>query len=198
MMRWGMTSTIRSAWNVPRGVSLPVALVASGGASTGGRALKHNWAMRGAAGDHLADDASGGSWRWFGRRGSFAQRLLLSYGLVVLVDVAVFASTGLYMTPARLPGTPSDRAYNDAVFANQLEAVVFGALISLLVGAIAAALIPRLLLDPLRQLRRSTRSLMQGQYTESVARPRVPELTDLVQNVNVLAARLADLEVRRA
>ena len=121
--------------------------------------------MRAAAGDHLVDDASGGSWRWFGRRGSFAQRLLLSYGLVVLVDVAVFVSTGLYMTPARLPGTPSDRAYHDAVFTNQLEAVVFSALVSLLVGTIAAALIPRLLLDPLRQLRRSTRSLMQGQYT---------------------------------
>jgi len=154
--------------------------------------------MRGAADDHPADDASGGSWRWFGRRGSFAQRLLLSYGLVVLVDVAVFASTGMYMTQARLPGTPSDRAYHDAVFANQLEAIVFAALISLLVGALAAALIPRLLLDPLRQLRRSTRSLMEGQYTERVPRPRVPELTDLVQNVNVLAARLADLEVRRA
>jgi len=117
---------------------------------------------------------------------------------VVLVDVAVFVSTGLYMTPARLPGTPSDRAYHDAVFTNQLEAVVFSAFVSLLVGTIAAALIPRLLLDPLRQLRRSTRSLMQGQYTESVPRPRVPELNDLVQNVNVLAARLADLEVRRA
>ena len=117
---------------------------------------------------------------------------------MVLVDVAVFVSTGLYMTPARLPGTPSDRAYHDAVFTNQLEAVVFSALVSLLVGTIAAALIPRLLLDPLRQLRRSTRSLMEGQYTESVPRPRVPELNDLVQNVNVLAARLADLEVRRA
>jgi signal transduction histidine kinase len=152
----------------------------------------------GAADDHLGDDASGASWRWFGRRGSFAQRLLLSYGLVVLVDVLVFLSTGMYMTPARLPGTPVDRAYHDAVFVNQLQALAIGALISLLVGAIAAALIPRLLLDPLRQLRRSTRSLMQGEYTESVPRPRVPELTDLVQNVNVLAARLADLEVRRA
>jgi signal transduction histidine kinase len=39
---------------------------------------------------------------------------------------------------------------------------------------------------------------MEGRYTESVPEPRLPELSDLAQDVNVLAARLADLEVRRA
>jgi signal transduction histidine kinase len=149
-------------------------------------------------GEPAAAARRGGSWRWLSRRGSLARRLLLSYGVVVLVDAAVFVSTGLYMSPTRLHGTPRDSAYQDAVFANQLEAVVVAALISLVVGAVTAALLPRLLLDPLRQLRRSTRSLMEGRYTESVPEPRLPELSDLAQDVNVLAARLADLEVRRA
>jgi signal transduction histidine kinase len=149
-------------------------------------------------GEHTAAARRGGSWRWLGRRGSFARRLLLSYGVVVLVDVAVFVSTGLYMSPSRLDGTPRDRGYRDALLANQLQAVVIAALISLIVGAVTAALLPRLLLDPLRQLRRSTRSLMEGRYTDSVPEPRVPELSDLVHDVNILAARLADLEVRRA
>src|SRR6266699_2812091 len=149
-------------------------------------------------GEHTAATRRGGSWRWLGRRGSLARRLLLSYGVVVLVDAAVFVSTGLYMTPTRLHGTPRDSGYQDAVFTNQLEAVVIAALISLVVGAVTAALLPRLLLDPLRQLRRSARSLMEGRYTESVPEPRLPELSDLAQDVNVLAARLADLEVRRA
>ena len=39
---------------------------------------------------------------------------------------------------------------------------------------------------------------MEGRYTDSVPEPRLPELSDLAQDVNVLAARLADLEVRRA
>ena len=149
-------------------------------------------------GGRTAAARRGGSWRWLGRRGSLARRLLLSYGVVVLVDAAVFVSTGLYMTPTRLHGTPRDSAYQDAVFANQLEAVVIAALISLVVGAVTAALLPRLLLDPLRQLRRSARSLMEGRYTDSVPEPRLPELSELAQDVNVLAARLADLEVRRA
>ena len=148
-------------------------------------------------GEHTAVARRGGSWRWLGRRGSLARRLLLSYGVVVLVDVAVFVSTDLYMT-ARLDGTSRDSGYRDELLANQLGAVATAALISLIVGAVAAVLLPRLLLDPLRQLRHSTRSLMEGRYTDSVPEPRLPELSDLAQDVNVLAARLADLEVRRA
>jgi signal transduction histidine kinase len=145
-----------------------------------------------------AEMRRGGSWRWLGRRGSLARRLLLSYGVVVLVDVAVFVSTDLYMTPRRLGGTASASNFRSVVLANQLGAVATAALISLIVGAVAAALLPRLLLDPLRQLRHSTRSLMEGRYTDSVPEPRLPELSDLARDVNVLAARLADLEVRRA
>jgi signal transduction histidine kinase len=148
-------------------------------------------------GEHTAAARPGGSWRWLGRRGSLARRLLLSYGVVVLVDVFVFVSTDLYMT-ARLDGTAKDSGYRDALLANQLGAVATAALISLIVGAVTAALLPRLLLEPLRQLRHSTRSLMEGRYTDSVPEPRLPELSDLAQDVNVLAARLADLEVRRA
>ena len=140
----------------------------------------------------------GGSWRWLGRRGSLSRRLLLSYGVVVLVDIAVFVSTDLYMAPRRLDAFSSDSSLRSAVLANQLGAVATAAVISLIVGTVAAAWLPRLLLDPLRQLRRSTRSLIEGRYTSSVPEPRLPELTDLAQDVNVLAARLADLEVRRA
>jgi signal transduction histidine kinase len=144
-------------------------------------------------GDHTAGATRDGSWRWLGRRGSLARRLLLSYGVVVLVDVAVFVSTDLYMTPRRLGAFT-----RSVVLANEFGAVATAAVISLIVGAVTAALLPRLLLDPLRQLRRSTRSLMEGRYTESVPEPRLPELSDLTKDVNVLAARLADLEVRRA
>ncbi len=149
-------------------------------------------------GEPTAAARRGGSWRWLGRRGSLARRLLLSYGVVVLVDVAVFVSTDLYMTSKGLAGISGGSSFRDAVLANQLGAVVTAALISLIVGAIAATLLPRLLLDPLRQLRHSTRSLMEGRYTDSVPEPRLPELSDLARDVNVLAARLADLEVRRA
>ena len=73
-------------------------------------------------GEHTAATTPGGSWRWLGRRGSLARRLLLSYGVVVLVDVAVFVSTDLYMTPRRLGGAlPTTAGLRSTVLANEVS-----------------------------------------------------------------------------
>ncbi|MEU6608302.1 HAMP domain-containing sensor histidine kinase [Streptomyces shenzhenensis] len=68
---------------------------------------------------------------------------------------------------------------------------------------LAAALVPawafsRLLLRPLRDVRRATHRLADGHYDEILGVPREPGLAALVEDVNRLAAALADIERRRA
>jgi signal transduction histidine kinase len=130
--------------------------------------------------------------------GSLARRLLISYLIVVLVDVTVFVSTGLYMSPSRVSTAQTGSAYQRALVDNQLEAVFIGALISLAVASVAAAMITRRVLDPVRRLRLSAQKLREGDYGGKVEVPHAPELVDLATDLNLLAARLGDVETRRA
>jgi len=132
------------------------------------------------------------------QRGSLARRLLLSYAIVVLVDVAVFVSTGLYMSPSKVSTSKTGSAYQRALLDNQLEAIFIGALISLAVATVAAVAITRRVLEPVNELGKSAQRLREGLYGEQIEVPRTPELVDLATDLNLLAARLADVETRRA
>jgi signal transduction histidine kinase len=54
------------------------------------------------------------------------------------------------------------------------------------------------MLEPLVNLRASAQRLREGRYGEQIPLPRQPELADLASELNMLAARLADVETRRA
>ncbi|MFD8810686.1 sensor histidine kinase [Streptomyces sp. NPDC059627] len=123
---------------------------------------------------------------------------MLSYALVVVVDAAVFTSTGLYMSPSKVRNSGDTQAYQEALFTNQLEAVFIGVLVSLAVGAAATVVITRLLMKPLRHLRRYAQRLREGHYREQIQDSQPPELAALAGDLNQLAARLADVETRRA
>ncbi|MDX6346519.1 MAG: hypothetical protein QOF84_1309 [Streptomyces sp.] len=136
--------------------------------------------------------------------GSLARRLMLSYALVVAVDVLVFALTGHFASPLasshlpRLATVADVEAYNRSLDASLLSMLLIGAGISLAVGAVAAVVITKWLMEPLNRLRSSARRLSQGHYGEQIPLPEAPELTELATELNRLAARLADVETRRA
>jgi histidine kinase len=77
-------------------------------------------------------------------------------------------------------------------------ALLFGTLASVVVAAIAAALVTRRLVRPLNAVRQATRLIAAGHYQASVPVPREPELADLARDVDTLATRLADTEERRS
>lgn len=141
-------------------------------------------------------------WR-FPRRGSLARRLLLSYLVVVVVDIAVFVLSALVVSPlprnAPALNTQSKvDGYLDSLGHSLLRALFVGAVISLIVGVVATVIITGLLLAPLSRLRAAARRLSQGHYGEQIAPPYPPELVELAADLNQLAARLADVETRRA
>jgi signal transduction histidine kinase len=59
-------------------------------------------------------------------------------------------------------------------------------------------MITGLLLEPLSRLRAAARRLSDGHYNEQIAPPYPPELVELADDLNELAARLSDIETRRA
>lgn len=138
------------------------------------------------------------------RRGSLTRRLAASYTVVVLVDVVVFVLSVRFLSPlahaapATLGTTADVQAYQNRLDTSLLRALIIAVGISLAVGALATVLITRLMLEPLSSLRASARRLREGQYGEQIPLPRQPELTDLATDLNLLAARLADVETRRA
>ncbi len=137
-------------------------------------------------------------------RGSLTRRLAGSYAVVVLVDVLVFVLSVRFLSPLAHPApktlttTADVQAYQNRLDTSLLRALIIGAGISLAVGALATVLITRLMLEPLSSLRASAQRLREGQYGEQIPVPRQPELTDLATDLNLLAARLADVETRRA
>jgi signal transduction histidine kinase len=142
-------------------------------------------------------------------------RLLLSYAMVIAVGAVAayvtirllapkfFAREAEAVVRALLTGNlRSRRALRGTVraaFVSALTtALLFGTLASVVVGAIAAALITRRLVRPLNELRQATRLIAAGRYQASVPVPREPELAGLASDVNTLATRLADTEERRS
>jgi len=139
----------------------------------------------------------------FPRRGSLARRLLVSYLVVVVVDIAVFVLSALVVSPlprnAPALNTQSKvDGYLDSLGHSLLRALFVGAAISLIVGVVATVIITGLLLEPLSRLRAAARRLSQGHYGEQIAPPYPPELVELAADLNQLAARLTDVETRRA
>src|SRR5690606_26395013 len=77
--------------------------------------------------------------------------------------------------------------------------LVWPALTAGMVAAIVLSLVfSRFLLRPLRQVSAATHRLAQGHYDDVLDVPREPGLAALVEDVNRLAAALADMERRRA
>lgn len=77
--------------------------------------------------------------------------------------------------------------------------LVWPALTAGLVAAIVMSVVfSRFLLRPLRQVSAATHRLAQGHYDDVLDVPREPGLAALVEDVNRLAAALADMERRRA
>jgi signal transduction histidine kinase len=135
--------------------------------------------------------------------GSLARRLAASYAVVVLADVIVFVLAVKFLSPLHQPPVPPTTAAEVADFQYRLDssllrALLIGSGISLAVGAVATLAITRLMLEPLTNLRASAQRLREGHYGEQIPIPRQPELADLASDLNLLAARLADVETRRA
>jgi signal transduction histidine kinase len=135
---------------------------------------------------------------------SLWQRLLLSYALVVLVDVIVFALVAAWLSqkarhaPIGVTTPAGFESYMHDLGQSLLDALFIAAAISLVVGAIATVAITKLILEPLSRLSASARRMREGNYGEQIALPYQPELTELATDLNLLAARLADVETRRA
>jgi histidine kinase len=142
-------------------------------------------------------------------------RLLLSYAAVIAVGAVAAYVTIRLLAPkffareadavirALLAGHGQTRralrgTVRDAFVSALTTALLFGTLASVVVAAIAAALVTRRLVRPLNEVRRATRLIAAGRYQASVPVPREPELAGIASDVNTLATRLADTEERRS
>lgn len=70
--------------------------------------------------------------------------------------------------------------------------------VGLVAALVLSLVLSRFLLRPLRQVSAATHRLAQGHYDDVLEVPREPGLARLVEDVNRLAAALADIERRRA
>ena len=142
-------------------------------------------------------------------------RLFLSYAAVIAVGAVAAYVTIRLLAPkffareadavirAVLAGHGQTRRalrgrVRDAFVSALTTALLFGTLASVVVAALAAALITRRLVRPLNEVRRATRLIAAGRYQASVPVPREPELAGIASDVNTLATRLADTEERRS
>ncbi|MGP3937375.1 sensor histidine kinase [Nonomuraea sp. KM88] len=157
------------------------------------------------------EPASAGATRWAARlvrRLPLTVRLVLSHLAVLVVALtamnvaaSVVDGTGGQTSPAA-GRTDFERLL--AALAARREGEVDLELLwpALAVGMAAALLLSlvfsRFLLRPLRQVRAATHRLAGGDYDGVLDVPREPGLAALVEDVNRLAAALADVERRRA
>lgn len=140
-------------------------------------------------------------------------RLLLSYVAVIAVGAAALALTTWLLGPSLFQqrlGPPTGRGFGarlgsaetaalDRDFASALTTSLWAALgLSLVTAGGLALLVARRILRPLDAVRRATRRLAAGHYSEAVPLPAEEELAALAADVNLLAANLAGSEARRA
>ncbi len=140
-------------------------------------------------------------------------RLFVSYAAVVAVGVAVSYVTIRLLAPHLFdqrmgagygqsamrgmgPGAASDSVHSAFVAALD-RALLVGAVSSAAAAGVVAALVARRLLRPLDAVRDAARHIAAGNYAARVPVPREPELAALADDVNTLAAALADTEARR-
>ncbi|MGP3961854.1 sensor histidine kinase [Nonomuraea sp. 3N208] len=131
-------------------------------------------------------------------------RLTLSHMTVLVVSLVVMdATSGVIGQPLPVTGRTDFEALV-AALASQDEGniafeMVLPALTAGLISALALSLVfSRFLLRPLRQVSAATHRLADGHYDDVLNVPREPGLAALVEDVNRLAAALADIERRRA
>lgn len=138
---------------------------------------------------------------------SLSSRLFLSYVVVALagaattfVVVRLTASALFENRVAGMQGMARGSARGELLssFVSAVDlAMVVGAAASLVVAAVAAALIGRRLLRPVEHVRDATRRIARGDYGHRVPVPAEPDLVPLARDVNALGAALAETEARR-
>ncbi len=147
-------------------------------------------------------------------RMSLPWRLFISYAVVIAIGAAVAYVTVRLLAPTFFdhemnmlggdhmgmgPGGHGGTAASvQSAFGSALAtALLFGMLASVAAAALVAAFVTRRLLLPLTAVRAATRLIAAGRYEATVPVPREPELAALADDVNTLAAKLADTETRR-
>ena len=102
------------------------------------------------------------------------------------------------MGPGAGGGAGANGAQLHAAFGSALDtSLLVGLAASVLAAGVATVFVARRLLRPLDAVRRATRRLAEGHYTEKVPVPREAELAALAIDVNNLASSLAETEHRR-
>ena len=130
-------------------------------------------------------------------------QLVLSYALVLVINVAVFAVAVHYLTPIGpdFPAsitTPQEMEAFRLNLDKGLAGAEFGGIaLSLTTGAIAAIGISRLIVRPIEQMRTAARRMTTGHYDTRVPAPSTPELAGIADDLNTLSSRLGETEKRR-
>jgi histidine kinase len=127
---------------------------------------------------------------------------MLTYALVLVIDVGTFALTVRFLTPLAnspplIPTAEAMRQYTADVGSGLITSLVAGVALSLTTGALAAIVITRLVVRPLEHVRTAARHMTDGHYETRVPAPRQPELAGIADDLNTLAARLSETDKRR-
>jgi histidine kinase len=136
-------------------------------------------------------------------RARLRTRLMLTYALVLVINVVTFALTVRELSPIG-PTAPLVISTPKAMLQFRVEldeglagAVFVGIALSLVTGAIAAILISRLIVHPIEQMRAAARHMATGHYDTRVPTPGTPELAGIADDLNTLSGRLDETERRR-
>ncbi len=138
---------------------------------------------------------------------SLRARLGAAFALVVVVGLAVLATTTRLITPLMFNYRLGHGPHGNGAGNGPVHAALFLALnwslviavpVSLAVATLVATFAARRILRPLEAVRAATRRLAAGRYGERAPSPAEPELAALAQDVNHLAQALAETETRRA
>jgi histidine kinase len=136
-------------------------------------------------------------------------RLFLSHVLVAAVGAVTtfaivrFGAAALFdrdvsSIPNMMRGPGQGQGQLRETFVSAVNtAMVVGVLVSLVVAAVAAALLGRRLLRPVEDVRTATRQIARGDYAHRVPVPEEPELAALAHDVNALGSALGETEERR-
>lgn len=136
--------------------------------------------------------------------------LVISHVLVALVSLAI-AALLIYLLSPRLFGTTHNGhgsapatgrgggvgTLRPEVLAALQQAMLWGALAGLVAAIVLGALASRGILGPVHAVRRATRKIAHGDFDTELPTPGTRELTELVDDVGMLATRLGSLEAQR-
>lgn len=130
-------------------------------------------------------------------------QLMLTYVLVLVVDVSIFALTVAFLapqgpeSPSFIPTDAAIRQYSAHLGSVLVTALIVGVGLSLATAVLAAMLINRLIVRPLEHVRTAARHMTDANYETRVPVPRPPELAGIAGDLNTLAGRLSETEKRR-